>query len=110
MNTEKVLLKNETCIKQVRYSDITHISICGDCSTFMLNDTSSFSLSKSLNEISKKLPDYFIRVNRNYIINSEHIQEFRYKSRKITLEGNITFTVSHRNLKLVKDTFKRHLF
>ena len=72
---------------------------------FYIEYDSSFSSVDSLKNILSKLPDYFIRISRNCIINALHIKSIDFKRREVKLSGDKIFSISVRNARVLKRKF-----
>lgn len=69
----------------------------------------NYYTSESLNSVSKRLDDRFIKINRSCIINEDKILEYNLNENKITLQsGIISFDVSRDNKKILSTRFINH--
>ena len=57
--------------------------------------------SLTLGDVKKLLPDYFIKIRRNTIINAQKIKSPRSKERKIVLYDGNTFQYAIQNSKII---------
>ncbi|WP_074042466.1 LytR/AlgR family response regulator transcription factor [Culturomica massiliensis] len=97
-----IIIKTSKEITPINTKDISHIEIDSDCCTFHFDDGSKFSCSKSLNNIERLLPSYFIRVHRNCIINTNKIVKINIKNRIASLQNGNNVKISVRKLKYIK--------
>jgi len=75
--------------------------------TLHVESEPSVSYVISLRKIHSKLPDYFIRINRNCIINIRHVNSVDFQRREVKLNGDKTYSFSVRNTKLLKTLFSK---
>ncbi|RHJ85306.1 LytTR family DNA-binding domain-containing protein [Parabacteroides sp. AM08-6] len=61
----------------------------------------------SLNSIETLLQSYFVRISRQVIVNMHHVSEFSFErgSYRICLNNGLTYKVSERREKIVRDAF-----
>jgi len=74
---------------------------------FYIENEPSFSCVESLQNMLSKLPDCFIRISRNCIINTLHVNSIDFKRREVKLSGNRIFSFSVRNIKTLKRAFSQ---
>lgn len=58
---------------------------------------------RSLKSIEADLPDFFIKVKQNTLVNGIKIIELDTKKREVTLKGGFTLPISYRCLKEVRN-------
>ena len=76
-------------------------------STDITQETSN--ASESLKDVSGRLDDRFIKINRSCIINSDKVIEYDPSLNKITLKNGITsYDVSRDNKKTISSLFIKH--
>ena len=63
------------------------------------------SCVESLRNILSKLPDSFVRISRNCIINTIHVKSIHLEKREVKLSGNKTYHFSVRNTRILKNFF-----
>jgi DNA-binding LytR/AlgR family response regulator len=102
---KKLILKNEQEIRIINVDELLAVTVTDYLCKFEIENSKDFICSKSLSEVEKLLPENFIRINRNAIINSYKIVGFNKKSRKISLTNNSEYNVSIRNLDKIILTF-----
>ena len=78
-------------------------------STFYVDNGASVTCIESLQKILSKLPDYFIRISRSCLINTQHVKSIDYKRREVELSGNRIHGFSVRNAKVLKQMIKPNL-
>ena len=77
------------------------------CEFHIINEPSIYSV-QSLREILLVLPDHFVKVSRNRIVNMLHVKSIDYNIRKLTLSCGKFFFFSVRNIKVLKSIFDRY--
>ena len=99
MLQKKLILECESKIDLIDTTKITHITVNSFHSEINLIDNSKFYSNKSLNSFESSLPETFIRVNRNSIINIGYIENINKVTRIIQIEKGIVFCVSNRQMR-----------
>ena len=74
------------------------------CTFYMENEVPDICI-ESLQKVLSKLPDCFIRISRNCIINTLHVKSIDYKKRELKLTGGKVFRFSVRNAKTLRKVF-----
>jgi DNA-binding LytR/AlgR family response regulator len=67
----------------------------------------TFRSSENLKEIEPKLPPYFMRIDRDCIINIRRIKQIDIKKREVELINGLTFGFSRRTTKPLVARFTR---
>lgn len=93
MQCERFVFNNENEIRVIWTSKLLSITIDNYLSCFISENSENFVCTKSLKELEQILPSYFIRINRNVIINSNKIVKYTKKSREIILVNNTKYIV-----------------
>lgn len=94
----KLVLKNEQEIRVLNLDKLLAVTVQDYLCTFASINANDFVCTKTLSEIEAQLPDNFIRISRNTIINTNKITSFNKKRRKIILENNLEYDISVRKL------------
>ncbi|GHT71026.1 hypothetical protein FACS189455_1900 [Bacteroidia bacterium] len=100
---EIVCIKNENEIRRIDLNRILAVTVEDYLCSFYIKNEENFTCTKSLKEVILELPDFFVRINRNCIVNKNRVKSVNFNERIITLSNDLTFTISARNLKLLKD-------
>jgi DNA-binding LytR/AlgR family response regulator len=96
MSCEKLIIKNQEIARVLNLEHLIYIKVEDYLLTFSLKDNESFVCCKSLKEISELLPENFIQINRNCIVNVSKIVTLEKKNRKIVLSDGSIHIASHR--------------
>ena len=103
MNVLTVKNGNETRI--IPIDSILAIEVNDYLCKFYEKEGTVISCINSLQRIQTKLPDFFIRISRNCIINTKYVQSIYHKKREVTLVGGKIYNFSVRNTKKLKNLF-----
>lgn len=106
---QAIALKSGKQLKQFYVDQIIYITSSAYVSTLHLANTDQpESFSVLLKSLEKVLSPYgFIRINRNELINMKYFKELQEKQhRKVILQNNQEFTISHRKMTLIRQFFK----
>jgi len=98
-------VRNENEIRIIQTKSLLAIEVNDYLCTFYVENEPSVSCVESLQNVLSKLPDSFIRISRNCIINTQHVKSIDSKRREIKLTGNKICSFSVRNAPVIKKTF-----
>lgn len=101
-NREKCLtFEQKRIIKKLDFRNIDMIVKEKDSKKCVIKSSlGNFYTSENLKDVSKRLDDRFIKINRSCIINSDKVIEYDINKNKITLKNGITsFDISRDNKK-----------
>lgn len=87
--------------------EITHLDCNGDLVfVFHVNKNSPYSYTRSLKEIECELAGFgFLRINRNRVVNMQHVVNLNAKRRELRLANEVTLLVSRRKWQIIRDFF-----
>jgi len=103
---ENIIVKNEREIIAIRFDSLIAVTIDNYLCTFHIDGGDRFKCTKTLGDVKKLLPDYFIKIRRNTIINAQKIKSLRSKEREIVLYDENTFKYAIQNGKIIKQYMK----
>lgn len=92
-----IFLKNETSICRFEINELLFIKCDDHCLSFHSADK-VFHSTGCLCEVIKTLPNYFVLINRNTVINIKLINEIKLCQRKIILQNGTEHIISHRKM------------
>jgi DNA-binding LytR/AlgR family response regulator len=98
-----ITIRSTGTIKRIDTEQILYIVADGDCLTFHMQNTEPFACSKALGVIEKLLPENFVRIYRNCIVNVNKTSEVNIRQRTIILVDGTELIVSFRNMKTITD-------
>jgi DNA-binding LytR/AlgR family response regulator len=102
---KKVLLKQQKTILFVDIEKIIAVKV-EDYVCKCLLENSAINYAISLREFEQKLPDFFIKISRNCLINSQKIEYIDLQNKKIKVANHI-FDISCRNLTKIRQIFHK---
>ncbi len=104
-----LILKSSKYIRKIRISDIhCIISQDGQLTLEMIMDDKLLHCA-SLKELEQQLPDTFIRINRNVIINTASVACIQRVTKIVTLVNGREVSISRRQMPLVIKKFNKTL-
>ena len=88
-NEKRIIIKGKCETFRANVKDITHIVCDAYLSTIYATTGRKFSVSHSLKNFEDNLKeeDGFVRVNRNILINTEHVISTKHKEKKLNVNG-----------------------
>lgn len=107
-NRENCLtIESHRIIKKIDFKSINMIVKEKDSKKCIIKSTyGSFYTPESLNNVSKRLDNRFVKINRSCIINGDNIKEYNLRENKITLtNGIVSYDISRDYKKKVSSYF-----
>ncbi len=89
----------------VSFADIRYLEADDYCVNVYQNNDRKYVMRLSLKELDRKLPAYFLRVHRKYIVNCRQVDRFQVNPPVLSLKGGTAIPVAKSKLKLVKKKF-----
>ena len=99
---KKIVVRNEKEIRIILIDSLLSITVDNYLCTFYLENYIKFSCTKSLKDLESLLPEHFLRINRNIIINEHKIQSVDCKNKTILLISGDSYSYSVRKNNLIK--------
>ena len=103
MKRKSLVLECQKQIQCIKYKHIYYLQYQDGAITIHLTNDSKLLHCQALSEVEDKLPDHFVKVNRNIIINLRHMASYLKASQKILLTNGLEFPVSRRNIPALLD-------
>ena len=100
-----IIVKNEGKAHIIRIKLLLAVEVDDYLCKFYMENETPFSCAESLQKVQLRLPDFFIRISRNCVINTLHVKSIDFKRREVKLSCNTIFSFSVRNTKLLKQMF-----
>ncbi|GGF23736.1 LytTR family DNA-binding domain-containing protein [Echinicola rosea] len=105
---EQLFLRNETSAANIPLERILSLEVKDYylvCHTVCGKD---FCCSKPLNEIEGELPPYFIRINRNTIVNLQKVRLVDFKERTIFMNEKLAYQLAVRRMKAIRKAINEY--
>jgi DNA-binding LytR/AlgR family response regulator len=109
MKNTAFTVRNETEIKVIHFDLLLAVTVDNYLCKFYIEGDDNFVCTKKLSDMERILPEYFIKIRRNTIINAEKIKSIQVKNCKICLLGNYMFSCTAKNIKTIKQFIDFHL-
>jgi DNA-binding LytR/AlgR family response regulator len=103
-----LVLKNEKEIRVISVNSLFAVKVEDYICTFYIENENDFSCTKSLKEIKLSLPDHFIKINRNTIINFKKMKSINLKRREIFMFSGNSFIYSACNYRLIREYIHKY--
>jgi DNA-binding LytR/AlgR family response regulator len=103
MKNNFIVIKNHNSLHKIRINHIEWIKVFGDCITIILDNNKRIGASRTLKSIKSELPDEFVPINRNMLVNTEKVVELKTNERVVILDNKEVLPVSVRRLKKLKE-------
>ena len=102
MDGEKLILRNENEIHFIKMGNLLAITVEDYLCHFHIENEAVFVCTKALKEIALQLPDYFIKINRNCIVNIKHVKSLCIKKKSVKLSSGLSFRYAIKYLKALE--------
>lgn len=114
---QTLIIRNNSHLFRIDLGKILFIRIDNYMATLVLKDKTAHTCCKSLKELTQALPDNFIRISRQSIVNMNAVVEIKTKAKRIVLTDNTEHKISSRKITALsrlflsssasQDTYKR---
>jgi len=98
MIQDYIIIRNQSIIERFFLCDIVYIEIDGSLLTINTIENRKFNCTMTLKAISAKLPEYFLRINKNRVINTLKMKSYHRKRFLVTLTDDSVHRVSQRRV------------
>ena len=99
-----IFLKTEYRIVKVSIADIRYVEAMSEyLKVYLVNEQKPIITLLSMKKMEERLPDYFMRIHRSYIINLNQIQEVN--KNRVIMDQDTYLPIGD----MYKDTFQRYL-
>ena len=100
-----IILKTVKKCIQISIGDLIYIENDSYVlSYYLINKETPITISSSLKKVELELVNYgFIRINRNQMINMKHFKSFDARKKIVTLNNDLSLSISRRKLSLLKN-------
>jgi DNA-binding LytR/AlgR family response regulator len=99
---DKILLSNSEGAVIVRIEQIQAVQVSDHWCTFYFDNDKKFGCSSNLQTIQDELPDYFYKISKKTIINTEKIFSINARNQKIKLQSGLEFSYIEEKMPLLK--------
>ncbi|TRX63986.1 LytTR family DNA-binding domain-containing protein [Carboxylicivirga sp. M1479] len=97
MKKSTLILECQNQVQRIKCQHIVYLQYQQGAIRIWLNNNTQKQHSKSLRVVEQSLPDNFVKINRNVIINLHYLSAYFKTSQKVVLENGVEFDVSRRN-------------
>ena len=104
---ERITVRDGKELRVIRFEILLSVEVNDYLCKLYVKNEHPFSCVESLQKIQSRLPEYFIRISRNCIINTLHVKSICFKKRNVELTGNKILSFSARNAKVLKRIFSQ---
>lgn len=98
MQRKNLILECQKQIQCIRFKHISHLHYQDGAISIHLTGDKRVLHCVGLKELEARLPENFVRINRNIIINLNYLSAYYKASQKVVLESGHEFDVSRRNV------------
>ncbi len=91
---DRIFIKADNKLVKILFEDIVYIEALKDYLRIHISDNERYITHSTMKAIEEKLPDYFFRIQRSFIINTKFAKSFYGNTVQMTIGENLPISVS----------------
>mgnify|MGYP003599910730 FL=1 len=99
---DRIFIKSDNKLVKIFFEDIVYIEALKDYLRIHISEKERYITHSTMKAMEEKLPDYFFRIQRSYIINTKYIKSFYGNTVKLSIGESLGVSTNHK-----ADLFKR---
>ena len=99
---DRIFIKSDNKLVKIFFEDIVYIEALKDYLRIHISEKERYITHSTMKAMEEKLPDYFFRIQRSYIINTKYIKSFYGNTVKLSIGESLGISTNHK-----ADLFKR---
>ena len=99
---DRIFIKSDNKLVKIFFEDIVYIEVLKDYLRIHISEKERYITHSTMKAMEEKLPDYFFRIQRSYIINTKYIKSFYGNTVKLSIGESLGISTNHK-----ADLFKR---
>ena len=99
---DRMFIKSDNRLVKIFFEDIVYIEALKDYLRIHISEKERYITHSTMKAMEEKLPDYFFRIQRSYIINTKYIKSFYGNTVKLSIGESLGISTNHK-----ADLFKR---
>lgn len=91
---DRIFIKADGKLVKILFKDIVYIESLKDYLKFYISNTEQYITYATLKVVEEKLPEYFFRIQRSYIINTKNIQSFFGNTVRMKYDNDLPISIT----------------
>jgi DNA-binding LytR/AlgR family response regulator len=91
---DRIFIKADNKLVKILFEDIIYIEALKDYLRIHISETERYITHSTMKAIEEKLPDYFFRIQRSFIINTKFAKSFYGNTVQMTIGENLPISLS----------------
>lgn len=91
---DRIFIKANNKLVKILFEDIVYVESLKDYLRIHISDTERYVTHSTMKNIEEKLPSYFFRIQRSYIINTKKIKSIHGNTVLLTIGENLPISLS----------------
>lgn len=92
--TDRIFIKADNKLVKIMFEDIIYIEALKDYLRIHLSQTERYITHSTMKALEERLPDYFFRIQRSFIINTRFAKSFYGNTVQMTIGENLPISLS----------------
>ncbi len=93
---DRFFIKSDNKLIKILFKDIIYIEALKDYLRIHLSEKERYITHSTMKSMEEKLPDYFFRIQRSYIINTNHIKSLYGNMVKLSIGDYLTISANNK--------------
>ena len=92
----RIFIKSDNKLVKIFFEDIVYIEALKDYLRIHISEKERYITHSTMKAMEEKLPDYFFRIQRSYIINTKYIKSFYGNTVKLSIGESLGISTNHK--------------
>ena len=93
---DRIFIKSDNKLVKIFFEDIVYIEALKDYLRIHISEKERYITHSTMKAMEEKLPDYFFRIQRSYIINTKYIKSFYGNTVKLSIRESLGISTNHK--------------
>ena len=93
---DRMFIKSDNRLVKIFFEDIVYIEALKDYLRIHISEKERYITHSTMKAMEEKLPDYFFRIQRSYIINTKYIKSFYGNTVKLSIGESLGISTNHK--------------
>jgi len=93
---DRIFIKSDNKLVKIFFEDIVYIEALKDYLRIHISEKERYITHSTMKAMEEKLPDYFFRIQRSYIINTKYIKSFYGNTVKLSIGESLGISTNHK--------------
>ena len=93
---DRMFIKSDNRLVKIFFEDIVYIEALKDYLRIHISEKERYITHSTMKAMEEKLPNYFFRIQRSYIINTKYIKSFYGNTVKLSIGESLGISTNHK--------------